>query len=142
MQNEWSTLNNRKNPEHHVVAAIRRLRTDKKCPAKTYMAKPCQKLTEYRIEGEGGGEGGEEGGRGGGVGGGGEGEGEGEGGGEGGGGGGGRGGGRKGGGLIHSLNRSPARSLAHSLTQAWFMRRISALSNSIQLRWLKKGFQH
>ena len=81
MQNEWSTLNNRKNPEHHVVAAIRRLRTDKKCPAKTYMAKPCQKLTEYRIEGEGGGEGGEEGGRGGGVGGGGEGEGEGEGGG-------------------------------------------------------------
>ena len=31
----------RKNPEHHVVVAIRRLRTDNNCPTERPMAKPC-----------------------------------------------------------------------------------------------------
>ena len=35
------TKDNRKNPEYHVVAAIRRLRTDKKLCRREIMAKPC-----------------------------------------------------------------------------------------------------
>ena len=35
------TKDNRKNPECHVVAAIRKMRRDKKCPAEKNKAKPC-----------------------------------------------------------------------------------------------------
>ena len=36
------TRDNRKNPEYHVIAAIRKQRTDKSCPSeKSSVAKPC-----------------------------------------------------------------------------------------------------
>ena len=42
------TRDNRKNPEHRVIAAIRKLRTEK-LSRRRIMAKPCQKWAAYRI---------------------------------------------------------------------------------------------
>ena len=39
------TRDNRKNPEYHVVLAIRKLRTDTNCPVGKPMAKPCYKMS-------------------------------------------------------------------------------------------------